>query len=170
MSNIFASLASGTKFSGKRNQEAIDIFRSKASKQSKQVIDIFGTDNTDKAVGNKRKTEDEEEDSDVESQNSGSDSESEDEKPEVALEKDDEINAFRNRMQIKVKGDKVPKPSATFYTMDIEKDLKPIIIGNIEKSDWKEPTPIQMQAIPTLLSGRDVLACAPTGSGKTAAL
>lgn len=64
MSNIFASLASGTKFSGKRNQEAIDIFRSKgsstcfgeldscgtnnqfvpsASKQSKQVIDIFGT-------------------------------------------------------------------------------------------------------------------------------
>lgn len=32
-----------------------------------------------------------------------------------------------------------------------------------------QPTAIQMQAIPVLLSGRSVLACAPTGSGKTAA-
>ncbi|KVI00008.1 hypothetical protein Ccrd_021777 [Cynara cardunculus var. scolymus] len=33
----------------------------------------------------------------------------------------------------------------------------------------KEPTPIQMQAIPILLSGRECFACAPTGSGKTLA-
>ena len=86
------------------------------------------------------------------------------------MEKDEEVNAFRNRMQIKVKGDNIPKPAATFYTMDIEKDLKCIIIKNIEMSDWKEPTPIQMQGIPSMLAGRDVLAAAPTGSGKTAAL
>ncbi len=39
---------------------------------------------------------------------------------------------------------------------------------NIEASYWKEPTPIQMQAIPILLSSCDILAAAPTGSGKTA--
>jgi ATP-dependent RNA helicase DDX52/ROK1 len=82
----------------------------------------------------------------------------------------EEVNAFRNKMQIKVKGNDIPKPCATFYTMDMPKDLKQIIINNIEVSDWKEPTPIQMQGIPTLLAGRDVLAAAPTGSGKTAAL
>jgi superfamily II DNA/RNA helicase len=88
----------------------------------------------------------------------------------VKLDKDDEVNAFRNRMQIKVKGDRPPKPIPTFYDMDMEKDLKNVIVGNIEQSDWKEPTPIQMQGIPSMLAGRDVLAAAPTGSGKTAAL
>ena len=125
------------------------------------------------ASSNKRKNDEESDnESDDESQKSNNDSNSESGEDDegVPLEKDDEINAFRNRMQIKVKGEKVPKPSATFYNMDIEKELKPIIIKNIENSDWKEPTPIQMQAIPAILSGRDVLACAPTGSGKTAAL
>ncbi|MCP4448082.1 MAG: DEAD/DEAH box helicase, partial [Myxococcales bacterium] len=34
---------------------------------------------------------------------------------------------------------------------------------------YTEPTPIQLQAIPPLLEGRDVLGCAQTGTGKTAA-
>jgi hypothetical protein len=34
---------------------------------------------------------------------------------------------------------------------------------------FEQPTPIQMQAIPCLLSNRELLASAPTGSGKTAA-
>ncbi len=34
---------------------------------------------------------------------------------------------------------------------------------------YKEPTPVQMQAIPCILQGRDTLVAAPTGSGKTAA-
>jgi ATP-dependent RNA helicase DDX52/ROK1 len=53
--------------------------------------------------------------------------------------------------------------------MGIFEDLETIILKNIEESAWKEPTPIQMQAIPIMLKGRDILASAPTGSGKTAA-
>ncbi|EEC50489.1 predicted protein [Phaeodactylum tricornutum CCAP 1055/1] len=40
---------------------------------------------------------------------------------------------------------------------------------NIENGRWKEPKPIQMQAIPTLLERRDFIGSAPTGSGKSGA-
>ena len=39
----------------------------------------------------------------------------------------------------------------------------------IQKSEFTQPTPIQSQAVPTALSGRDVIGIAKTGSGKTAA-
>jgi ATP-dependent RNA helicase DDX42 len=37
------------------------------------------------------------------------------------------------------------------------------------KSEFSQPTPIQAMAIPTALSGRDIIGIAQTGSGKTAA-
>lgn len=110
------------------------------------------------------------ESSDDESDSDSEHSEEQSQDGGVSLDREDEVNAFRNRMQIKVKGDHPPKPIPTFYAMEMDKDLKNVIISNIEKSDWKEPTPIQMQGIPSMLAGRDVLAAAPTGSGKTAAL
>lgn len=39
----------------------------------------------------------------------------------------------------------------------------------LRSSDYSEPTPIQTQAIPAILAHRDVLGCAQTGTGKTAA-
>lgn len=45
--------------------------------------------------------------------------------------------------------------------------IQPIIRALHEKG-YNAPTPIQQQAIPAILSGRDVVACAQTGTGKTA--
>ncbi|KAG2794259.1 putative ATP-dependent RNA helicase ddx52 [Phytophthora cactorum] len=49
------------------------------------------------------------------------------------------------------------------------RQMKRLLLQNIERSEYKEPTSVQMQAIPSFLLRRDVLATAPTGSGKTAA-
>jgi ATP-dependent RNA helicase RhlE len=45
----------------------------------------------------------------------------------------------------------------------------PAIAANIEAAKYAEATPIQQKAIPAMLSGRDVLGLAQTGTGKTAA-
>jgi ATP-dependent RNA helicase RhlE len=47
--------------------------------------------------------------------------------------------------------------------------LAPAQVSACESLGYKTPTPIQRQAIPIVLSGRDVLGCAETGTGKTAA-
>ena len=47
--------------------------------------------------------------------------------------------------------------------------LDPAIMANIEAAKYAEATPIQQKAIPAILSGRDVLGLAQTGTGKTAA-
>ena len=47
--------------------------------------------------------------------------------------------------------------------------LEPHLVAAISKSGYVQPTPIQAQAIPILLAGRDFLGQAQTGSGKTAA-
>ncbi len=49
-----------------------------------------------------------------------------------------------------------------------ELGLVPEILRSIADQGYETPTPIQMQAIPVVLSGRDLMACAQTGTGKTA--
>jgi len=48
-------------------------------------------------------------------------------------------------------------------------NLNPKILNSLEKKGYKTPTPIQIQSIPHLLQGRDLLGIAQTGTGKTAA-
>ena len=50
-----------------------------------------------------------------------------------------------------------------------ELDLSPALLGALRDRGYTTPTPIQAQAIPYLLQGRDLLGVAQTGTGKTAA-
>ncbi len=52
-----------------------------------------------------------------------------------------------------------------FDTLDLASEL----LRAIEEEGYETPTPIQAQSIPALLEGRDMLGCAQTGTGKTAA-
>jgi ATP-dependent RNA helicase RhlE len=47
--------------------------------------------------------------------------------------------------------------------------LEPAILRALSEKGYEKPTPIQAAAIPSLLEGRDLLGCAQTGTGKTAA-
>lgn len=50
-----------------------------------------------------------------------------------------------------------------------EMDLIAPLLSAVKKSGYEEPTPIQQKTIPLVLAGKDVLGCAQTGTGKTAA-
>lgn len=47
--------------------------------------------------------------------------------------------------------------------------LAPALLSAIQRANYEAPYPIQIEAIPALLQGKDLLGLAPTGSGKTAA-
>jgi ATP-dependent RNA helicase DDX52/ROK1 len=94
----------------------------------------------------------------------------------------EQVAAFRRSVSIRLanKHDPdVPDPISSFQEMKVPKwwtrdepsfqGICRAVQGNIEAGRWKEPTPIQMQAIPTLMERRDFIGAAPTGSGKSGA-
>ena len=54
-------------------------------------------------------------------------------------------------------------------SVENESHVNNVSLKAIAKLGWAEPSPIQERAIPLALEGKDVLARARTGSGKTAA-
>lgn len=62
-------------------------------------------------------------------------------------------------------GNNAPNPLRSW----LEAELDFILVDNLQSMGLSWPTPIQMQAIPAVLSRRDLLAIADTGSGKTIA-
>src|SRR5580698_2645247 len=48
-------------------------------------------------------------------------------------------------------------------------DLTPPLLRALAEEGYRQPTPIQLEAIPHVLAGKDLLGCAQTGTGKTAA-
>ncbi|KAL5021484.1 hypothetical protein ScPMuIL_000639 [Solemya velum] len=69
----------------------------------------------------------------------------------------------RKKWHILVEGDSIPPPIKTFKEMKFPKAL----LSGLKKKGITNPTPIQIQGIPAVLSGRDMIGIAFTGSGKT---
>lgn len=72
---------------------------------------------------------------------------------------------FKNfdNIEIKVSGSdgEVYRPLATFQ----DANLRQIILDNVMRAGYDAPTPVQKHAIPIMIAGRDLMACAQTGSG-----
>lgn len=68
-------------------------------------------------------------------------------------------------LEVQMSGVNCPDPIEAFS----EADLKDELMANVKLAEYSAPTPIQKTAIPVIKSQRDLLALAPTGSGKTAA-
>lgn len=78
---------------------------------------------------------------------------------------------YRENFDIVVKGGKAPPPLRSFTEIPIEvPTIHPVLLNAIKNIlRYKEPTPIQKQAISIGLQRRDLIGIAETGSGKTAA-
>ena len=64
---------------------------------------------------------------------------------------------------VEASGHDVPEPTTQFTNPPLDDHL----LSNIKLASYKTPTPVQKYSIPIVMSGRDLMACAQTGSGKT---
>jgi ATP-dependent RNA helicase DDX41 len=76
-----------------------------------------------------------------------------------------EAQDIRNKWHIIVEGEDVSAPCLTFQDMKFPDP----ILSVLSKKKIARPTPIQMQGMPSILQGRDLIGIAFTGSGKTMA-
>ncbi|KAK4419490.1 DEAD-box ATP-dependent RNA helicase 41 [Sesamum alatum] len=81
--------------------------------------------------------------------------------PQVLTNSQTEL--LRRKLEISVRGDRVPEPILSFGSCDLPQKL----LQNLEAAGYEMPTPVQMQAIPSALTGQSMLVLAETGSGKT---
>ncbi|GAA5799416.1 hypothetical protein HPULCUR_004831 [Helicostylum pulchrum] len=190
--DLFHLLGGGARFDKNRFKGDITLFEGEKEANQKQSqkknaavvdpnvrsqlldeIDFFKNTHTVVNQNNKKKEEKDNQDAD-------SDSDSDEEKTETKKSKKnanttifntvEEAKAFRKQHKIKVYGTDVPNPFRTFEDLASPAyDLNPILYKNLMTVKYKTPTPVQMQSIPIMLKGRDVMSCAPTGSGKTMA-
>src|SRR5579864_2946031 len=68
-----------------------------------------------------------------------------------------------------MRNDFVTTQKSEEYNAFEQLNLNPAIFKAISACGYTKPTPIQAKSIPSTLTGQDIVACAQTGSGKTAA-
>ncbi|KAH9414872.1 DEAD (Asp-Glu-Ala-Asp) box polypeptide 41 [Dermatophagoides pteronyssinus] len=84
--------------------------------------------------------------------------------PKYILKRSEEMHEkIRQKYRITVEGEQLPPTIKSFKSMKFPKCL----LNSLKKQKIKKPSPIQMQGLPAVLSGRDIIGIAFTGSGKT---
>ncbi|CAJ2631907.1 unnamed protein product [Trifolium pratense] len=86
------------------------------------------------------------------------------ETPSISGMSEQDVTEYRKSLAIRVSGFDCPKPVKTFEDCGFASQ----IMSAIKKQGYEKPTSIQCQALPVVLSGRDIIGIAKTGSGKTA--
>ncbi|KAM8707610.1 hypothetical protein ACLKA7_014700 [Drosophila subpalustris] len=84
---------------------------------------------------------------------------------DIAQLDEEQVRELRRTLGIKVSGALTPNPVTSFGHFGFDEQL----LKSVRKAEYTQPTPIQAQAVPAALSGRDIIGIAKTGSGKTAA-
>ena len=86
--------------------------------------------------------------------------------PEIARMAETEMHQLRfENDNIKVRGRDCPRPIKTWAQCGFSHKMMELL----KVFKYESPTPVQMQALPVIMSGRDMLGIAKTGSGKTLA-
>ncbi|CAH8492355.1 ATP-dependent RNA helicase ddx42 [Schistosoma haematobium] len=75
------------------------------------------------------------------------------------------VDSLRDKLGLRVSGPSPLRPVCSFAHLGLDEPL----MEAIRKAGYIQPTPIQAQAVPLILAGRDVIGIGKTGSGKTAA-
>lgn len=78
---------------------------------------------------------------------------------------EEQLQCIKHELGIETQGTNVSRPIIEFEHCGFPTTLG----GNLKKAGYQAPTPVQMQMVPVGLTGRDVIASADTGSGKTIA-
>ncbi|XP_050376771.1 DEAD-box ATP-dependent RNA helicase 42 [Argentina anserina] len=84
---------------------------------------------------------------------------------EISRMTPEEVGAYRKELELKIHGKDVPKPIKSWH----QTGLTNKILETIKKLNYEKPMPIQAQALPIVMSGRDCIGIGKTGSGKTLA-
>jgi ATP-dependent RNA helicase DDX52/ROK1 len=177
-SELFLALTKGACFDSKKYKQDIDTFKKGEASKIGDIIgadedapissfipvsslDFFGNTKETQKKPQKRKRED-----------LVSKEQRIEEKASFIDANADDLDgkSLRQKYQIYVtKGTDAPEPITNFSQLQQEPyNFRPYLINNIPYRDTP-PTPVQMQSIPAMMQGRDLLVAAPTGSGKTAA-
>ncbi|MCO5602484.1 hypothetical protein L7F22_056616 [Adiantum nelumboides] len=77
----------------------------------------------------------------------------------------EEVAAYRKELELRIRGKDVARPIRTWN----QTGLSTKALETIKKMGFERPMPIQAQALPVIMNGRDCIGIAKTGSGKTLA-
>ena len=160
--DIFDVLRGGISFGKSRKSKGRTFARANLDshddgESNQNELDFFGNDagNSKKKAKTKHVNKEEEE---KENNNASS---------KKIILKEDEINSLRKQKMIKVSGSTAAAAPLNSFD-ELTACGAPAWLQNaVIECKFKSPSAIQMQAIPSAIRGDHILACAPTGSGKT---